>query len=252
MHPIETVGPKRRRIRLKKGTVVLLVFSAMFLIGGIGLLVKGDGSGVGGIVFAAAFGFFAWRKQVKKEEPKKKKVKAGRGHYVFEPIDMDGLVGYAWETPTEKQVKYAEDLGIVLPDGVSKSDVSCMIDRVKGEDVAESPSRELAQLAGGLGCVFSPYISREGLLRTIVYHVKDRERAALYAYAVKQAEAGAALGNMLADPECARFYAFADAIADNPAVVKSINEREPSDYERPNRGTNAYKAVVGFFAFSKA
>lgn len=237
---------------MKKGTVVLLVFAAMFLIGGIGLLSEDTGSGVGGIVLAAAFCFFAWRKQVKKEVPRKKKARSRRGHYVFEPIDMDGLAGYAWETPTEKQVKYAEDLGIVLPDGASKADVSCMIDRVKNEDVAEPPSRELAELAAGLGCVFSPYISKDGLLRTLVYHVKDLDRAALYAYSVRQAESGAPLGNMLSDPDCTSFYAFADAIAGNPSIVKSINEREPSDYERPNRGTNAYKAVVGFFALSKA
>ncbi len=155
---------------------------------------------------------------------------------------------YKLEEPTDKQLAYAADLGLVIPPGSTKSDVSCLISRATGEDSKESPGPELVALADGFGLKYSACIGADGLFRHIVSAANDRDRAALFIYAVRQSLRGEPFGDMLADPEVGHFYAFADQALNDPGVIRSITGRDVSDFKKPNKGTNAYKAAAAFIA----
>lgn len=148
--------------------------------------------------------------------------------------------------PTERQLEYLHDLGVFVPDGVTKTDASCMISRATGEDSVEGPTAEIVALAFALGVEFSAFIGASGLLSSIVYHANDRQKAALFAYGVKQNAKGYKFGNMVEDPDVDLFYLFSDLVIADAALLRSLEGREACDYEHPYRGTAIYKAAFDF------
>lgn len=153
--------------------------------------------------------------------------------------------------PTEKQINYLKNLGVVIPDGITKEDASCMISRATGEDSLESPSPEMVDLATGFNLEFSAFIGEFNLFSYIIKGTGKRNRAALYAYAVRQSMRGASFGNMLEDSELEMFYAFADQILEDSSLMKSLLDRNTDDYIKPYRGTSIYKAAATFFDTKK-
>ena len=150
--------------------------------------------------------------------------------------------------PSERQLAYLKDLGVLIPDGVTNIDASCMISRATGEDDLKSPGPELVALAAGLGVEFSAFVGARGLIGCIYNQSGDRERAALYAYAVRQSTKGSAFGNMLEDPERGVFYNFADKVLADPALLRSLQGRDAADLQHPHKGTAIYKAAAAHFA----
>lgn len=150
--------------------------------------------------------------------------------------------------PSEKQLAYLKDLGVFIPDGITNRDATCMISRATGEDSLEGPAPELVALAVGLGVEFSAFIGSDGLLRAIVGQASEKDRAALFAYGVRQSLRGAAFGNMLEDPEVGVLYSFADRVVADPALLRSLNGRAAEDYLSPHRGTAIYKAATAMIA----
>lgn len=150
--------------------------------------------------------------------------------------------------PSDRQLAYLKDLGVLIPDGITNVDASCMISRATGEDDLKSPGPELVALAAGLGVEFSAFVGVRGLIGCIYSQSSDRDRAALYAYAVRQSAKGSAFGNMLEDPEHDVFYNFADKVLADPALLRSLQGRDATDLQRPHKGTAIYKAAAAFFA----
>lgn len=150
--------------------------------------------------------------------------------------------------PSVRQLAYLKDLGVFIPDGATNIDASCMISRATGEDDLKSPGPELVALAAGLGVEFSAFVGVRGLIGCIYNQSSDRDRAALYAYAVRQSAKGSAFGNMLEDPERSVFYSFADKVLADPALLRSLQGRDATDLQRPHKGTAIYKAATAFFA----
>ena len=149
------------------------------------------------------------------------------------------------EPPTERQIACLERNGIIYPDGITKYDASCLLSRAFGDDSEESPEPYLVALATGLKIKFSAFIGAKGLLSDIIYS-SGRNRAALYAYAVSQSMGGRSFGNMLEDPKLSLFYAFADQVIEDPALMRSLRDRPIDDFKKPYRGTAIYKAAAAF------
>lgn len=150
--------------------------------------------------------------------------------------------------PSEKQLAYLKDLGVFIPDGITNRDATCMISRATGEDSLEGPAPELVALAVGLGVEFSAFVGSDGLLSAIVGQASEKDRAALFAYGVRQSLRGTAFGNMLEDPEVGVLYSFADRVVADPALLRSLNGRAAEDYLSPHRGTAIYKAATAMIA----
>ena len=148
--------------------------------------------------------------------------------------------------PTEKQLAYLRDLGVVIPEGITKDDASCMISRATGEDSKEGPTAEIVALATALKVEFSAFVGASGLFSSIIYQTDDRQRAALFAYSVKQDSKRRKFGNMVEDSNIDLFYAFADVVIADAALLRSLKGRDASDYKKPHHGTSIYKAAFDF------
>ena len=148
--------------------------------------------------------------------------------------------------PTDRQLEYLRDLGVFVPDGITKQDASCMISRATGEDSAEGPAPEIVDLAFALGVEFSAFVGASGLFSSIINQADDRQKAALFAYGVKQNATGRKFGNMVEDPDVNLFYLFSDLVIADAALLRSLKGRDACDYERPHHGTAIYKAAFDF------
>lgn len=153
--------------------------------------------------------------------------------------------------PSERQLNYLKDLGVFIPDGITNIDASCMISRATDEDSLESPRPSLVTLASGLGIGFSAFIGSNGLFSSIVTSASTRDRAALYAYAVRQSMRGKPFGNMLEDPDISVFYSFADKVIADPTLTRSLEGRTADDFRKPYRGTAIYKEAVAYLTEHK-
>ena len=169
----------------------------------------------------------------------------------------------------EKRKYFLEKLnayGVVPPDGAVIDDLQNILDRVRYSDdiVSEDqksngdvirfvrpiqgPNAELARYADDMGIRFSFYISGPALFSQIVSTLPEREKAAFFAYCVlchhKKIEN---IGDLRKTEFADQLYAFADVALNTQDVLKSIMERNSSDYLYPHKGTKAYKAVADFF-----
>lgn len=149
--------------------------------------------------------------------------------------------------PTKNQLKQLNEFGVLIPDGITMEDASWMIKRMtwKGKE-AEAPRPSWVALAIGLSIELSAFVGDSGLFREIVHTPNQRDRAALYAYAVRKDMRGEAFENMLEDPELSVFYSFADKVISDPALLRSLEGRTADDFRKPYRGTAIYKAAVDY------
>lgn len=145
--------------------------------------------------------------------------------------------------PTDRQMDYALELEAMLPDGVCKEDVSAIISRITDEDEA-APDPGLSLYAHACGVKFSRFVGEKALLSYMVSQMHGAARGELYAYAVYRQERGGAFS----DPRCLPVYeslrSCGDEIAEDPALLKSLEERDVYDFAGPNRGTKVYKMAA--------
>lgn len=140
--------------------------------------------------------------------------------------------------PNEYQTANAKEYGIEVPFGAVDADVRTMVER--GSDV--SPTSEFAKFCTDNRILFSRYIGETDLIRTAYDCLPQRDRVALYAYAVLCALSENRIGDPRNYPIC---YSFADN-ADS-SLVSLIEKRGSSDLPRPRRGTNAWLAISNYF-----
>ena len=150
--------------------------------------------------------------------------------------------------PTEAQRRCLQEDGVVLPEGVTDVDASTMICRVGAWDVQPGPDPEAVAMAERLGTKYSAFIGAEDLLRLMVEQADDQARAALYCYGVACAVRGGSFGNMFDDPSLPLFISFADVVAADPSLRKSLAERHPDDYKKPKKSSKVCKAAVAHLA----
>lgn len=180
--------------------------------------------------------------------------------YRFTPLPFGTIYS---EEPTEKQLAYAADLGITLPEGVGKADVSAILSRVEdGEpDISSEkflgpkerqyeiiplpgPDVDFAAFAQQSGLEFSRYIGGSDLLDEVVCSLNNEEKAAFYAYCVVCQETNSPIKNMLEHPRLNDFYTYAKLVVKDESLLASLNRIRPYEYLKPHRGTKAYKAAA--------
>ena len=150
--------------------------------------------------------------------------------------------------PTDAQRRILQEDGVVLPAGVTDVDASTMICRIGAWDVQPGPDPEAVAMADRLGTKYSAFIGAEDLLRRTIEQADDQTRAALYCYGVACAVRGGSFGNMFDDPSLSLFISFADVVATDPSLRKSLADRQPDDFKKPNKCTKIYKAAVAHLA----
>ena len=145
--------------------------------------------------------------------------------------------------PTDRQMDYALELEAMLPDGVCKEDVSAIISRITDEDEA-APDPGLSLYAHACGVKFSRFVGEKALLSYMVSQMHGAARGELYAYAVYRQESC----GRFSDPRGLSVYEFLHScgaeIAEDPALLKSLEDRDVYDFAGPNRGTKVYKMAA--------
>ena len=145
--------------------------------------------------------------------------------------------------PTDRQMDYALELEAMIPDGVCKDDVSAIISRITDKD-EEAPDPGLSRYAHACGVKFSRFVGAKALLGYMVGQLQGAARAELYAYAVYRQEKGGSFSDPRRLPVYDALRACGAAVAEDPALMKSLEDRDVYDFAGPNRGTKIYKAVA--------
>lgn len=165
------------------------------------------------------------------------------------------------DAPTERQLAYALDLGIVIPENATRKDVSCLIDKVTSRDPEPNPG--LIEFADGKGILFSPYIGKRSLYDLVFSSLNALDKAAFFTFSVYRWLSDDRHANLDTHPEREVFYRFAETLNDNASFRKSMNRYDGKDlrffgaitskhngtiseYSGGSNGTLAYKMVAEF------
>ena len=147
------------------------------------------------------------------------------------------------EGPTEQQVAYALDLKATIPAGACKADVSAIISRITDEDEA-APDPGLSRWAHDCGVRFSRFVGHDALLGYMSHQLQGADAGTLYAYAVYLQEKGGSFSDPRRLPAYDGLRRCGEAVAADPALMKSLEGRDADDLRRPNRGTKIYTATA--------
>ena len=155
-------------------------------------------------------------------------------HALF-PLSQAAFIGL--------QMAYALDLKAVIPAGACKEDVSAIISRITDEDEA-APDPGLSRWAHDCGVRFSRFVGHDALLGYMSHQLQGADAGTLYAYAVYLQEKGGSFSDPRRLPAYDGLRRCGEAVAADPALMKSLEGRDADDLRRPNRGTKIYKATA--------
>lgn len=139
--------------------------------------------------------------------------------YTFTEIDF--------EEPTDRQISYAEDLGIKIMAGMNRKDISALIDKHNDNDT--TPTDGLMTFAYEHDIYFSPYIGERALCNLLFNELPVMEKTAFFCYAVHQSLLNERLDNLDASPARDLIYQFADMYSTIDGYQRSLNEYSGSD-----------------------
>lgn len=165
-----------------------------------------------------------------------------------EPLDV--VVEPSVE-PSDRQVDYALELEAMLPEGVCKEDVSAIISRITDGD-EDAPDPGLSRWAHDCGVKFSRFVGHDAILGYLFHQMQGSDRGTLYAYAVFLQENGGGFSDPRRLPVYGVLRQCGEAIAADPALMKSLDGRDVDDLRCPNRGTKIYKAASEFMKQHRA
>lgn len=182
-------------------------------------------------------------------------------------LDLGGI-DFAHEYDAKKSEYFTQQInsyGYIPPKDASTDDLRDILNRIRNsydvvieKETAEGntvnyirplsgPSAEFTRYAASVGVEFSKYVSCNDLFAKTVCTLNGRDKAAFFAYCAICCRNGKEVGNLHSSGMEEKLYQFADEIAENEPVMKSLYSREVDDYLKPNKGTNIYKAVSAFF-----
>lgn len=130
--------------------------------------------------------------------------------------EADGLAGpfeitvEPADEATERQLAYANDLGLTIPKGACKTDLSALLSRAEDDD-ERAALPEVLEFLAGRGWQGSALMGYNAMLATVMDILAEpRDRIAFYAYYIDQAENKRPLANFDKAPGKDRYLAFAD------------------------------------------
>lgn len=132
-----------------------------------------------------------------------------------------------FESPTERQLDYATDLGIKIPEGACKLDVSALISRAVEKD--GEPNLGLVEYATNKNLLFSKYIGKTALYNYIFLQLSDIDKIAFFIYSIYRYISDDRHANLDTHPSKDLFYTFASNYQTDAQFFKSLNRYSGSD-----------------------
>lgn len=177
---------------------------------------------------------FEWHKYkvrgVSEETGRKRTIKlmAQNREKAEEELKQRGLIEpYEFEeeepdAPTDRQIDYAIDLGILILPTMTKKDISALIDKKVDED--DDANEELLTFAYNKNIYVSPYIGEKALFNTIFSTLANPDKAAFFCYAVYCSINGEKVSNLEESPYRDKFYQFAEFYAADDSFQRSLED----------------------------
>ncbi|WP_108307091.1 hypothetical protein [Metalysinibacillus jejuensis] len=134
-----------------------------------------------------------------------------------------------YKTPTDKQLAYAKNLGIPVPEWASKSDVSLLITRLVEEKDFSAPSAQLVEFANAKNIIFSGCAGKKYLYNTIFDNLSDYDKAAFFAFSLYRWLSDDRHGNLETSPLKNMFYEFAKDVSQDDAFMNSLKRYKGAD-----------------------
>jgi hypothetical protein len=180
--------------------------------------------------------------------------------YIMSEVDIDEpltLTEVPITPPTERQIAYARDIGLSIPYGACKEDVSDLLDRYSERD--SDPNPGLLEFASGRQLMFSNCIGKKALYNLVFYSLETVDQIAFFCFCVYRYVSDDRHANLDTSPYRDIFYAFANAHANDTKLIRSIEKYEGSqlryfgkintergEYEGGSINTLAYKSAAEY------
>ena len=124
--------------------------------------------------------------------------------------------------PTDRQLEFANDLGINIPDDVNKINISYMIDSKLGNDSIPNP--ELVEFAYNRKILFSKYSGKKSLYNAIFSQLPLLDKIAFFYFSMYRYLSEDRKGNLDTHPSKDTFYNLATKQLENQAFITSMNK----------------------------
>lgn len=168
--------------------------------------------------------------------------------------EIRGITLIPHPKPSERQIEYAQNVGIQILEEYSAEDVSALLSRYEMKD--SDPNEGLIEFATGKGLFFSNYIGKTALYRKIFHTTEEKDRIAFFLYCVYRYISDDRHANLDTHAIKDVFYAFADLYIDNPKFIQSLNRYNGEDikfFGKFNVGNSTYQGgSVDTIAFKTA
>jgi hypothetical protein len=131
-----------------------------------------------------------------------------------------------FDNPTEGQLEYAKNIGLIIPNGCNSADVSCLLSRAEDNDDSPYVSESLLRYASLHNIFFSPYIGLYFGYRTIYERLSENEKLKFFSYLVYCSMFNETVENLNEHSQSMIFTDFADQYEELPnilAVIDSIS-----------------------------
>jgi hypothetical protein len=96
---------------------------------------------------------------------------------IKEPFEITEV---PFSLPTDRQLSYAQALGITIPPDACLDDVSALISRAVDND--SEPNKGLIEYASNKGLTFSVYVGKKALYNFIFYSLQLYDKIAFFAF----------------------------------------------------------------------
>lgn len=124
------------------------------------------------------------------------------------------------DAATESQLAYAKNLGVNVPKGACKTDLSALLSRAEEND-ERAALPDVLEFLADRGWRGSALIGYEAMLAAVRRFLEEpREGLAFYAYYIDQAEHKRPLGNFDKAPNKNQYLAFADYALQSEKIVE--------------------------------
>lgn len=154
------------------------------------------------------------------------------------------------DPPTERQLPFAKDLNIQIPNGACKEDVICLISRV-ADSIDEIPlpgcPQPLADYLYDKGVLFSAYIGWESAISYAVAYLPEREKCRFYAYCIWCWLRSEDILSPVAHSKAPLFEAFAARASEDSGFLECLAKKYHTNFLAPNGNETTVRTVKAFF-----
>ena len=143
---------------------------------------------------------------------------------IVEPFEINET---PFPAPTDRQINYANSLGVVIPNDACQYDVSALISRAVDSD--SEPNQGLIEFAENQGLLFSKYIGKKSLYDLIFNNLPLIDKIAFFCFSIYRYLSDDRHSNLDTSPHREIFYSFANQFEQDKKFVSSLAKYEGSD-----------------------